>query len=279
MDPHRLAYVPLATYPEPVPDETVLTVLDYAAVLGARVHVTAFAVDIPPVYTPLAGRIINIPDMIRATEEDSRQHCRRLTNLAGERAKSLAVPITCSIQKAVPGQMDDIAIVKSRYFDISLLAWSKELAVQDLAQSIVFGSGRPSILLPARKAPSEIKHVAIAWDESRVAARALADSVQLLGHGVRVTVLTVHDEKPLSDHGVAASLAAFLKLRGTEAGAENLSLNGRSVSFALQARAIEIDADLLVMGAYGHSRIRDFVLGGATTGVFSDLRLPVLLSH
>ena len=70
-----------------------------------------------------------------------------------------------------------------------------------------------------------------------------------------------------------------LEERGLTAAARDAELGGRSIGAALQAAAVEAGAELLVMGGYGHSRLRDFVLGGATRDVFADLRLPVLVSH
>lgn len=91
--------------------------------------------------------------------------------------------------------------------------------------------------------------------------------------------MTVHDEKALNGTGLAQTLASYLNLRGYEANAVDLTLDGRSIATALQEAALAEGAQLLAMGGFGHSRLRDFILGGATKGVLADLRLPVLLSH
>jgi len=92
-------------------------------------------------------------------------------------------------------------------------------------------------------------------------------------------VLTVIGEKRLADDKAGARLAAGLRERGFVA--EDLTIDAEDcpVAVTLQEHAIAHGADLLVMGGYGHSRIRDFVLGGATQGTLDDLRLPVLMSH
>jgi nucleotide-binding universal stress UspA family protein len=94
-----------------------------------------------------------------------------------------------------------------------------------------------------------------------------------------VSVVTVQDEKSLSGSGIADTLAGSLERRGYTANAVNIALDGRTIAKALQDTAIAEGAQLLAMGGFGHSRLRDFILGGATKGVFSDLRLAVLLSH
>jgi nucleotide-binding universal stress UspA family protein len=107
----------------------------------------------------------------------------------------------------------------------------------------------------------------------------LCDALPLLAAGGRVSVVTVQDEKSLSGSGIAHALAAALERRGYAAKAVNIALDGRTIATALQDTALSEGAQLLAMGGFGHSRLRDFILGGATKGVLSDLRLAVLLSH
>ncbi|MER8678037.1 MULTISPECIES: universal stress protein [unclassified Mesorhizobium] len=143
--------------------------------------------------------------------------------------------------------------------------------------AVLFGSGRPTIILPEDANVGAIDHVIIAWDGSRVAARAVADAHAFLQCASKITVLTVTDEKSLRDIG--ERLALSLRKRGFPAEGISIDLEDRPIGVTLQARAVSMGADLLVMGAYGHSRMRDFVVGGATKSVLGDLRLPVLLSH
>jgi nucleotide-binding universal stress UspA family protein len=124
-----------------------------------------------------------------------------------------------------------------------------------------------------------LDHIAVAWDCSRVAARALNDALRLLPAGGRVSILTLGDEKVLARDDVAGALAQSLVLRGYQAAAIQATLKGRPIGEALQDEATATGAQLLVMGGFGHSRLRDFILGGATKGVFDDLRMPVLLAH
>jgi nucleotide-binding universal stress UspA family protein len=174
----------------------------------------------------------------------------------------------------------DAAATEARYYDVSVLPWSDETVLtQDMAEAVVFGSGRPTILVPPSAPPASLHHVAIAWDESRVAARALGDALSLLPEGGRVSVLTVQDDKPLGGSDIAGSLAVTLGKRGFKTEACSISLGGKTIAEALQDTAKNEGAQLLAMGGFGHSRLRDFVLGGATKGVLSDLRLPALLSH
>ncbi len=169
---------------------------------------------------------------------------------------------------------------RARYFDLSFVGWEANNATSRMtAEAVVFGSGRPTILLPELSEVVTLDHVAIAWDGSRVAARAVADAGFLLRRVSRISVITVLDEKPLAENDAGERLAGMLRERGLNAQSVSINAQDCPIAETLQKAAIEKGAGLLVMGGYGHSRIRDFVLGGATEGVLSDLSMPILLSH
>jgi nucleotide-binding universal stress UspA family protein len=277
--PNRIAYLPLNTYPDAPSDPAVLAAVGFAASLGCGLHVSTFAVDVPQTASPISGFLINVEGMARAAEERSRAECGRLQALikgAAQRDLNLSI----ANHKAVLGAATDAAIEEARTFDLVLLPWSAEtLAAQDMAQALVFGAGVPVIIVPPSTSVGAVDHIAIAWDGSRVAARALCDALPLLAAGGRISVVTLQDEKSLSSSNIAQTLAASLQRRGYTAHAVNITLDDRTIAKALQEAALSEGAQLLAMGGFGHSRLRDFILGGATKGVFSDLHLAVLLSH
>lgn len=276
--PDRIAYLPLDTHPEAVADAAIQAAIGFAADLGSRIHASVFSVRIPPVASPIGGQLINIDGMVREAEEKSRAEAKRLTGLVGAAAgvsKGTAVTREVNLGGTLAA-----ASVEARHFDLTVLPWeAAPRSTHDLAEAMVFESGRPVVLVPATAQRRRIDHIAIAWDDSRVAARALADALPLLTEGGRITVLTVHDEKALRGANLASDLAKALGQRGYAAEAKDVALKGRPIHAALQDAATEAGAALLAMGGFGHSRWRDFVLGGATKGVLADLRLPVLLSH
>ena len=112
-----------------------------------------------------------------------------------------------------------------------------------------------------------------------MAARALGDALRILSPGGKVSVLTVQDENALSGSGLAQTLASSLHLRGYDAKPVDLTLDGKTIAEALQDAALAEGAQPLAMGGFGHSRLRYFILGGATKCVLADLCLAVLLSH
>ncbi|WP_181704086.1 universal stress protein [Chthonobacter albigriseus] len=278
MPVRRIAYLPLNSYPEAVAEDALRATVGFAVPLGVALHVTTFAVDIPKITSPLAGLMLDVPGMVRAAEEHSRDDCRRLGDIA--RAVGAPEGLTLSERTLVLGAALDAAAQEARYFDLSLLPWSRESqSTRDMAEAVVFGSGRPAILVPPSAQAEKIDHLAVAWDGSRVASRALGDALALLRDGGRITVLTVKDEKPLTGRAIAGTLATCLENRGFVAQPAEIDLRGRPIGEVLQDEALKAGASLLAMGGFGHSRLRDFILGGATAEVFADLRLPVLLSH
>lgn len=277
--PTRIAYMPLNTYPEAISEQSILAAIGFTALLGCSLHVSTLAVDIPQLYSPMGGLLLDVPGLVQGAEERSKAECRRLEKLVKD-AAGKHLNVQCSSRKVVLGAALDTAAGEARYFDVAILPWSGETVLaKDLPEAVVFGSGRPTILVPPAMPPASLDHIAIAWDASRFAARALNDALPLLAEGGRVSVLTVKDEKPLSKPGISGSLASWLEMRGYDARPLEISLGERNIAAALQDAALSEGAKLMAMGGFGHSRLRDFVLGGATKSILADLRLPTLLSH
>lgn len=149
-----------------------------------------------------------------------------------------------------------------------------------ISENLLFEIGRPMMVVPSDYSGEFSCHrIAVAWDNSRVAARALGDALALFPDIEEVVLLTIGGEKAILSSLDHDAMVRMLERRGVSARAERRDLNGRSIGEAIQDSARETGANLLVMGGYGHSRLRDFILGGATLSVFAHPQLPVLLSH
>ena len=149
-------------------------------------------------------------------------------------------------------------------------------------EAVVLGAGCPVLMVPYAGSFTEIgRRVLVAWNGTREAARALHDSIFVLERAETVTVLEVAPEGEAAAPGRAAAgdVAAMLVRRGIAAHAETEAAGGIAIDDLLLSRAADLDADLLVMGAYGHSRLREFILGGVSRGIFRHMTVPVLLAH
>lgn len=274
------AFVPFVTYPEAGSDAFAAHAVSFAARIDARLHALAINADIPDISNPLSKWLLDTPALIQRAEAASRQRGEHLLAMLKKGADDGGVEIATSSIAAPIAMLGEVAASRARYFDLSFVGWEAKNATSRMtAEAMVFGSGRPTILLPELSEVVTLDHVAIAWDGSRVAARAVADAGFLLGRVSCISVITVLGEKPLTEKDAGKRLAGMLCERGLNAKFISIDAQDRPIAETLQQAAIEKGARLLVMGGYGHSRIRDFVLGGATEGVLSDLSMPVLLSH
>lgn len=275
-----MASLALATYPEPNSPKIAVNATALVKQIDAALHAIAINVDIPDISNALSSYLLDLPNKIREVEATSRKSGRILLEAVAKEAAQRNVPLTTQEMAAPPALMGDVAAKQSRYFDICLVGWAPDNQTARMtAEAIVFGSGRPTLLLPDSTDVGVFGHVVIAWDGSRVAARAVADAQAFLERASTITVVTVTDEKPLPGQDIGERLAQGLRTRGLVAEAASIQAGNRSIGAVLQEYALKIGGNLLVMGGYGHSRVRDFVLGGATEGILSDVRLPVLLSH
>jgi nucleotide-binding universal stress UspA family protein len=275
-----LASVFLPTYPDPPGPKVASNAITVAKGLGAILDVAVVNVDIPDVSNALSRFLLDLPAKIREVEAASRQRGKTLLDAAAVEASRCNVTLTSQELKAQPALMGEAAAKEARYFDLCMVGWtSNNEASQMTAEELVFSSGRPTLILPGDEDVGPLDHVVIAWDGSRVAARAVADAAPFLEQASAISIVTVTDEKLLPRDDVGYRLAHGLAARGLQAKAESIHAGGNEIGAALQEHAIRINGGLLVMGGWGHSRLRDFVLGGATKGILADLRLPVLMSH
>jgi nucleotide-binding universal stress UspA family protein len=169
---------------------------------------------------------------------------------------------------------------EARLHDLTVTGCSGQglLSERIVAEHLLFETGRPLIVVPASHAGGgTVGKLVAAWDHSRAAARALGDAILLFGSAA-VQLVAVEGEKALASPLSAADEQAALAARGLDPIAVR-PLGGRTIAAAIQGEAATLGADLLVMGGFGHSRMRSYVLGSATTGLFAELTLPTLLSH
>ena len=149
-------------------------------------------------------------------------------------------------------------------------------------EAAILASARPVLLLPYANAVSTLgTRVLVAWDDSPAAARAVADALPLLRRAERVTVVVFNKATTADDVGLSddpTCLCEWLERHGVSAQA-SVETTTIEVSDALLSRASDLGIDLIVMGAYGHSRWSERILGGATRGVLASMTVPVLMSH
>jgi len=167
----------------------------------------------------------------------------------------------------------DLAIVGQVEPDVN----SVEAAI---AEATLFESGRPIIIVPyIQKAPAKLERVMVCWDGSRAAARAVADAMPLLELAGSIEVVSVTNERGKYDEIEGADMGLHLARHGVKVAVTRITRGNIDVVDALLSHAADSGADFMVMGGYGHSRLREFVLGGVTRGILHSMVVPTLMSH
>jgi len=181
---------------------------------------------------------------------------------------------------AIPAEVGETVGALARLYDMTIVLQpdsSKYSYDNDIPREILFNSGGPILMVPyTHKGPLDTHHVGIAWNGSRVAARALRDAMPFLMGAKAVTVIAVNEEA-----GEASSdqLVGHLAQRGIAARVQRLAVERGDVHAAILSIAAERNMGLLVMGGYGHSRLQERILGGVTRRMFESMTVPVLMSH
>ena len=152
--------------------------------------------------------------------------------------------------------------------------------LMDFPERLALESGRPVLVVPyVGRYPEIGRNVVIAWKATREAARAAFDSLPILAQAEKVQVLEVRERHDGASHGPDPIIAASLARHGIKATVRSSIATDMSVGNEIFSRLADADADLLVMGAYGHSRMREFVFGGATRHIARHMTVPTLFSH
>jgi nucleotide-binding universal stress UspA family protein len=182
--------------------------------------------------------------------------------------------------------ISDLVVEQGRRADLVLLSQvdteGNEGVELDFVDRVVMAVGRPVLAIPLKGTEPALAGTAIiGWNGSREAARAVFDSLPLFRHAKDVRIVWIDPRFKTTDSAMlaCADLAETLSRHGVKATAEPIPGNGHDAGEALLTKAFDTGANLLVMGAYGHARLREFILGGATRHVLKQMKCPVLFSH
>lgn len=171
----------------------------------------------------------------------------------------------------------------ARSYDLSIVSQAgpnKRAVDEPIIEAALFESGRSVIIVSyVRKTALALDRVMVCWDGSRNAARAVSDAMPLLAKAKNVDVVTITGEKGEDGEIAVADVAEHLARYNVKVELRGVRLEHIDTASSLLSLAADTSADLMVMGGYGHSRLREFVLGGATRGVLSSMTIPTLMSH
>lgn len=267
------------SHPEPAPDWAIHQTAKLALQLGAKLSLGVCQVHIPQASNWLANSLLKIDRIIA---DENRKSAANVAALAKMFAATIAPELrgdTFVIDCPVVISHWRFA-VRARTYDLTVIPVYGHAQTADFAEGVVFDTGRPMLLLPEQQTPGpRFDRIAVAWDGSRVAARALADAMPLLRQGGSIVLVQITGEKDLSRSASASEALRTLRVHGVNAVSIELPIQESDAGATLQSWCMQDGRDLLIMGAFGHSRAREFLLGGVTRSILEDTRLPVLMAH
>ena len=187
-----------------------------------------------------------------------------------------------TISTSISGAADMLGRL-ARRFDLAVVAQAgreKSMPDEVVDEGVLFESGRPVIFVPyIQKAGVKLDRVMACWDGGRAAARAIADAMPFLKKAKQVDIVIVAGKAGKADEAPGADLGQHLARHGLKVDVKRITSPDIDVASTILSYAADSSADMIVMGGYGHSRLREFVLGGATRGLLESMTVPVLMSH
>ena len=254
---------------------------DYAISLAAALN--AHLTGIIFLYGPTmpvsrAGYVPPELEVIERHNEAAVKAIRESFTAASTRAGVKAESLTVSASLVSAGdQFGQIA----RRFDLAVVGQAEpETKMENIIEAALFDSGGPVIIVPyIQKTPLKLDHIMVCWDASRAAARAIRDAMPFLRRAGRIEVVIVTNERGKQDQIERPDIGAHLTRHGLNVAIRRMPLGDVDVASLLLSHAADEDVDFIVMGGYGHSRLREFVLGGVTRSMLRTMTAPVLMSH
>ena len=255
--------------------------LDYAISLASAKRGRLSAMVCTPMLDLPSSRLVpGVRAMIDEVDRENRERAAAMVQKIETRAKPGAFMAHARILQARYGKLVEEFTIAARLCDVCILPRpAAEFAfTKALAEAALFGSGRPIIIVPPHhRSPATFARIVVAWDGGARAARAIGDAMPLLELADQVDIACVSEEPKKSMEG--ADMAAHLSRRCRKVELVELTPAGDDTGRAIREHALKIKADLIVMGAFGHSRLLQFVLGGVTNDMLLATETPVLMSY
>lgn len=245
-------------------------------------HVLGVAVSYEPV---IPGTVMGgiPPEIIESQRAESNKKARDAVSRFEQAVKRAGVSSeTRTISASIAGAADQIGRI-GRRFDLVVVGQperQKSLPDEVVDEGVLFESGRPVIFVPfIQKGGMKLDRIMVCWDGSRAAARAVADAMPFLQKAKQVEIVIISDKPGKKDEVPGADLGQHLARHGLKVDVKRITSPDIDVPSTILSYAADSSADMIVMGGYGHSRLREFVLGGATRGLLESMTVPVLMSH
>jgi len=250
-----------------------------AAAFGARIAGIAF------LYEPVIpdGTLGGVPvDLIELQREENSKAATGAVSRFEAAARKAGVATETRILDATFGGAATLLARIARRFDLTVVGQAQRehgASEELMIEGALFESGRPVIVVPyIQKQGLTLERVLVCWDGGRTAARAIGDAMPFLERAKSVDIVVVAEERK-NTQITGAKMSEHLARHGIAVNVKRIAKGDLAVEDAILSYAADSGADFMVMGGYGHSRLREFILGGVTRGILASMTVPVLMSH
>jgi nucleotide-binding universal stress UspA family protein len=253
--------------------------ISIAATFGA--HITGISFVYEPVIPD--GTFGGVPaDLIELQREENSKIANEAVSRFDAGVKKAGISAETRVLDATFGGAATRFAQIARRFDLAVVGQAqREGGAGDelVIEGALFESGRPIIVVPyIQQRGLTLERVLACWDGSRTAARAIGDAMPFLERAKAVDIVIVAEERK-SEELTGTNMRAHLVRHGVAASVKRVTKGDIAIEDALLSYAADSGADFMVMGGYGHSRLREFILGGVTRGILASMTVPVLMSH
>ena len=247
-------------------------------------HLTALYL-VPEIVLPVAAEGYIGADLYNSLEAQERERCDAALDRFRQAAEAKDIEYDTRTDRGTIAEFSDRLEVHSRYADLLIVGQSDradETTAAPTPGEIALGASAPILVVPFIGSSDGFgKRAMIAWNASRESARAVREAMPFLEQADAVDVVTFRPREGRDAHGElpGADIALHLARHGIQVDVQRLDGKDIDVGNALLSHAADRGSDLLVMGCYGHSRLREWILGGATRTILSSMTLPVVMAH
>ncbi len=248
-------------------------------------HLTALAL-VGEVFFPAMAGVSLPPQLLQEQTDAAEKQCQKVLASATARAGQAGINLETRHETANMDRLPLILARHARHADLTIVGqFDPENGEFDdtlLAEAAFMDSGRPAVVVPHSSALRALpEHILLAWDGSREAVRAVNDSLPFLKRAKSATLLVIDPERYRGQLGASpgADIATHLARHGVNVEVHVTHSAGLGIGEILVNESESLGSDMIVMGGYGHSRLREMLIGGVTQHVLSHATMPILISH
>jgi nucleotide-binding universal stress UspA family protein len=280
---NKMAFKTLLTVTGPeLGDRDLRVAADLCSEINAHLSVLVVALAAPP---PVGEYAAMVSDVWLTERREGLKNLQERTTAVSKFLGQSALSSDLSSEYQESAWADDAIGRRARYADLTVVGpemLARETLKDKVVEGSLFLSGKPLLLVPEGSRPTlKPKRVMIAWDSRLEASRAVREALEILARAEEVRIVLVDPAEGESGQGSepGADVATYLARHGAKVTVDRLPSQGKTVAAMLRQHAVDTAAELLVIGAYGHSRLRERIFGGVTKSMLESATLPILMAR